>query len=74
MLLGVTKIDQNFEQKFWDFDNSLIEKVQYFHLRSKKGPFRKVCGGFLAVLDHLMNFAFALELWMIIVLVLTMYQ
>jgi hypothetical protein len=32
--LDQRKIDQDFEQKFWDFDNYIIERVQYFHVKN----------------------------------------
>lgn len=62
------------DQSFWDFDNSLIQACQYFHLRSKKGTCNQALGGIFAALGFLLNYVFSLELWMIIVLTLTMFQ
>lgn len=70
----ILKIDQAFEQRFWDFDNAGIELGQYFHLRVRDSTGRKVCGGLIAVMGYLLNYLFCLELWMIIVLTLTMFQ
>ena len=49
LLLGQTKLEHEFEQKFWDFDDKLIDIAQYFHLQHDK-PVRKIVGGFISLL------------------------
>jgi hypothetical protein len=70
----VTKIDQNFEQKFWDLDNTLIAFFQYLHASNKKSTCRRAMGYLVAVWAYIFQIVFCLELWMVLVLVLSMYQ
>ena len=72
--LGQIKIDQKFEQFFWDFDNKVIQCFQYFHCSVKVSPIRKIIGYFFAIIGYIINYIFALELWMLIVITLTMYE
>lgn len=74
VLKGQKMLDHGFEERFWDFDNGVIAIVQYFHMSQTKTIPGKLLGGLLTVLSFLLSVFFQLELWMCLILTLSMYQ
>ena len=67
-------LEHDFEEKFWEFDNAVIAFVQFFHISQTKTIPSKIFGGFLALIAILLSIAFQLELWMCLILCLSLFQ
>lgn len=71
--LAYTKDLSDLNTKFWDFDNLLISKFQYFHTQSMESKIQAYVGYPIALLAILSNACFSYETWMIVVLGLNLY-
>ena len=67
-------LEHDFEEKFWDFDNAVIAIVQKYHISQARTIPAKILGGFLALVSVLLSIAFQLELWMCLILSLSLFQ
>ena len=72
-IIGQTRLEHEFEQRFWDFDDKLIEAAQFFHLQQDK-PCRRIMGGIIVLIGAIIQGAFNQEILMTFILSLSILQ